>query len=270
MTTAHISSDAGPLAGRSVLVTRAASQSDALAGPLRELGATVISFPVIETVDPEDWAPVDSAIGALDSYDWVVLTSTNAVERFLGRLAFLGRKTSDLSACKVAVVGVATARALDAAGVRVDLIPAEYRAEGLVEAFARMGVSGLRVLVPRALKGRDILPDALRSAGCVVDVVPVYRTVRAKVVPEVLARLHACDIDVVTFTSPSTFTNFLGIVKDCGLDADSVMSCLMAASIGPVTTAVIRRAGYDVPIEAEVSTVAGLVEVIAARFGRGV
>lgn len=268
MTAAETTSNAGPLSGHTVVVTRAASQSDALVEPLEELGATVIAFPVIETVDPEDWGPADAAIDALDSYDWVVLTSTNAVERFLARMALRGRTATELRCCKVAVVGMATARALEAVGIRADLVPTEYRAEGLVEAFERMKTTGVRVLIPRALKGRDILPQALRDAGCRADVVPVYRTVRAQVVPEVLHRLHACDVDVVTFTSPSTFANFLGIVRDAGLDVDRVMSCIMSASIGPVTSTAIRRAGYDVPIEAQTSTVDGLVDAIAQRFGR--
>jgi len=258
----------GPLSGHTVLVTRAANQSDALAAPLKDLGATVVSFPVIEMVDPEDWGPTDKAIASLDSYDWIVFSSTNAVNRFVARLRLQGRNVSDVRGCKIAVVGMATARALEALKLRADLIPTEYRAEGLVEAFERMETTGVRVLVPRALKGRDILPDAMRAAGCHVNVVPVYRTVRAKVLPEVLGHLHACDIDVVTFTSPSTFTNFIGIVADAGLDVDRVMSCVMPASIGPVTTTVIRRAGYDVPIEAEKSTVDGLVEAIATSFGR--
>lgn len=268
MTAVDTTSSAGPLSGHTVVVTRAASQSDALVEPLEALGATVIAFPVIQTVDPEDWGPADAAINELDSYDWIVLTSTNAVDRFLARMAALGRGASELRCCKVAVVGLATARALEAVGIRADIVPTEYRAEGLVEAFERMKTANVRVLIPRALKGRDILPQALRDAGCQVDVVPVYRTVRAPVVPEVLHRLHACDIDVVTFTSPSTFVNFLGIVRDAGLDVERIMSCIMSASIGPVTSTAIRRAGYDVPIEAQTSTVDGLVDAIAQRFGR--
>ncbi|MBN1192349.1 MAG: uroporphyrinogen-III synthase [Coriobacteriia bacterium] len=251
------------LSGCCILITRARHQAAALAEPLEALGAEVLVAPVIDTVDPEDWGPVDVALGELAGYDWIILTSANAVDRLFRRMQEVGVPVDALSGAKIAVVGPATADRLEDFDVVPDLVPDDYRGEGLLEAFGKMGVGpGCRVLIPRAEKAREILPDGLREAGAHVDVVPVYRTVPAQPEPTVIESLKVGRVDVVTFTSPSTAKHFLAWVESAGLQPEAVMDRIVAASIGPVTSEALRSRGYRVPIEATHSTVTGLVEAV--------
>ena len=264
------SESGAPLSGRSVVVTRTREQAAALAEPLEALGAEVLAFPVLETVDPEDWGPADAAIADLASYDWVVLTSTNGVERFLRRFKAAGGSKEALLSRKFAAVGSATAEKMRKHGIPPTLVPEDFRAEGLVDAFASMGAcDGWRVLVPRALEAREILPDALREMGCTVDVVPVYRVVPAAPDPAVLERLSAGSVDVLTFTSGAIAKAFLASVTGAGLDAGAVMSRSVVASIGPVTTTALRATGYEADIEARESTMASLAAAVAEYFSAG-
>lgn len=256
---------AGPLTGCTVLVTRAPHQAAALAQPLGALGAEVLVAPVIDTAEPVDWTPADTALAHLETYDWVVLTSTNAVDRFLERMDTRGVAREGLRHARIAVVGAATAERLDEQGFTPELVPADFRAEGLIDAFEARGVApGTRFLFPRAEKAREILPEALRTRGAEVDVVPVYRTVPATPDPAIVARLRSGSVHIVTFTSPSTVRHFLAWVTAGGLDPRSVLATTAAASIGPVTTEALLSRGYDVPIEAAESTMAGLVAAILA------
>jgi uroporphyrinogen III methyltransferase / synthase len=256
-----------PLSGRSVVVTRALEQSGALAAPLEALGAEVLAFPVIAIADPPDWQPVDDAIRNLATYDWVVLTSSNAVERFFARLPFVDRSAEALSRVKVAAIGRSTAVRMRELGVEPDLIPAQARAEGMVEAFRGLGAgAGWRVLVPRALEAREVLPDELRALGATVDVVAVYRSVPAEPVAAVLERFRAGTIDAVTFTSGLIAKRFAETIAAAGLDAASVMRDVAVASIGPVTSDAIRELGYEVDVEAPQATMASLAEAIGSHF----
>lgn len=259
-----------PLAGRSVVVTRSMEQSGDLARPLEALGATVLACPVIDIIDPPEPELVEQAIGRLGSYDWVVLTSTNAVERFFRHPAFRSDPATAVAdaGVKVAAVGRATAERLAELGVSVDLVPADYRAEGLAEAFVDMGAGeGWRFLIPRALEAREVLRDTLEPLGSVVHVVAVYRTVPATPAPEMAKRLESGGFDVVTFTSPSTVRNFLAMLQAGGLDPRAVLSGVVTASIGPVTSGALAEAGFDATIEADPSTVPALVDAIVGRLG---
>ena len=269
----------GPLAGRSVIITRARAQAAELAEPLEMLGAEVLAFPVIEVVDPEDWGPADAAIARLDDYDWIVLTSTNGVERFLQRVRDVGGDHDALASARFAVVGSATAARLRKHGLQPTLVPEDFRAEGLMDEFRRFASKGAagptgagascawHVLIPRALEAREILPEALRELGCIVDVVPVYRTVAAEPDRTVLERLRAGTVDAVTFTSGSTVRNFLAVLEGEGLDREAVMDRLTVASIGPITTQALRKRGYDADVEAEESTIPALVRALATALG---
>lgn len=261
--------DVTPLAGRTVLVTRAPHQARALAGPLMALGADVIIAPVIDTVEPATWAPVDDAIGRIGEYDWIVLTSTNAVDRFLDRMALCGVALPPVGGPRIAVVGAATAGRLEERGIKPDLVPGDFRAEGLIDRFREIGVTpAMRFLVPRAERAREILPDSLRAAGAAVDVVTVYRTVPAVPDPGVIDRLRTGDVDVITFTSPSTVRHFLAWATSAGVDPAEALSRSAAASIGPVTSDALRERGYEVPVEAAVSTMTSLVDGIVAYLSR--
>ena len=264
----NTSHDAGtPLAGRSVVVTRMREQVSSLAEPLEALGAEVLAMPVLAVVDPPDTSAVDTAIIDLLSYDWVVLTSTNAVDRFFARLVFVDRTAEALSRVKIAAVGRATAKRLREKGVEPNLVPDDARAEGLVAAFSELGVGeGYRMLVPRALKARELLPDALRAMGAEVDVVPVYQTVPVDPDPAVLERLREGTVDCVTFTSGAIARAFVSAVREAGLDPQTVMSGVAVASIGPVTTHELAALGFEDHIEAPKATMASLAQAIAEHF----
>lgn len=231
------------------------------------MGATVIAFPVIETVEPDDWGPADNAIARLGDYDWIVLTSANAVRCFFERLAARGVAVAAMGASRIAVVGEATARVLRERGVEADLIPVDYRAEGLVDEFVRLGVGeGHRILVPRALEAREILPDTMRARGAAVDVVPVYRTVTAQPDPQAIERITSRPVDAVTFTSPSTFRSFRDVLLAAGVDADAYLRGTAIASIGPVTGDAVEAAGHTVAVQPDCYTVPGLVEALERYF----
>jgi uroporphyrinogen III methyltransferase/synthase len=252
----------GPLAGKTVVVTRTKAQAAELARALEAAGAEVLAFPVIETVDPESWHLADEAVRNLERYAWIVFTSANAVERFFGRLGAQGMDARALSGSRIAAVGPATAKRLASHGISPDFVPEEdFRAEGLVGGFVSHGLqAGSRVLIPRALEAREILPETLRAAGALVDVVPVYRTVRAEPDAAALARLRE-GVDAVTFTSSSTVRHFLALA---GAEA---LERAVVASIGPVTSATLRDAGVRVDVEPAESTVPALAEALARRFG---
>ena len=257
-----------PLAGRSVVITRTRNQARSLAEPLEALGAEVLVMPVIEVTDPPDPSAVDEAIGRLATYDWVVLTSTNAVDRFFARLVFVDRSAEALSHVKIAAVGKSTAAHLKEKGVTPDLVPEDARAEGLASDFRARGVGrGRRVLIPRALVAREVLPDELRDLGVEVDVVPVYQTVPVAPDPAVLDRLRAGTVDAVTFTSGAIARAFVSALHGAGLDPEAVLDGVAIASIGPVTTHDVERLGLETAIEAPVATMAALAEAVAAYFG---
>src|ERR687893_511203 len=201
-----------PLFGRRVVVTRARAQAGELSADLEKLGAEVHEFPTIEIGPPEDFGPLDAAIRDLDSFGLIAFTSVNGVEAFLKRLQHHGL---DLRAfprdAKVVAIGPATAERIERAGLRVDLIPEEYRAEALIEALRAHPLAGERVLIPRAKVAREVLPEKLREAGAEVLVPPAYETVPSAEGKEGLAReLGAGRIDCVTFTASSTVENFVG------------------------------------------------------------
>ena len=256
-----------PLAGHSVLVTRTREQAYALVDPLEALGAEVLTMPVLETIDPEDWGPVDEAIEAIGTYDWIVLTSTNGVDRFLARFRERHGNYIDLASTCIAAVGSATAHRLRAAGFPPELVPEDFRAEGLVAAFSEIEPSRCRrVLIPRAEEAREVLPDALRAMGCDVDVVVVYRTTPATPDPSVVARLREGSLDVVTFTSGAMAKAFLAVLASEGLDPRAVMDSMLVASIGPVTSSALNELGYDEDIEAADSTMNSLVSAVVEAY----
>ncbi|MGD9798235.1 MAG: uroporphyrinogen-III C-methyltransferase [Acidimicrobiia bacterium] len=238
-----------PLHGTTVVVTRARTQSSSLASRLAELGADVVEAPMIEVVDPADaGASLRSAAGGLASYDWVVLTSANAVERLMGAV----RDARAFGPARVAAVGPATAAALAARGVVADLVPDEAVAEALL---AAMGAGPGRVLLPQAAGARPVLRDGLAAAGWDVVVVEAYRTVACVPSAEVVERVRAAD--VVTFASSSTVTAFL---EAFGRDAVPPV----VVSIGPVTSRTAAAGGLTVDVEADVHTVDGLVAAVLA------
>lgn len=247
-----------PLLGITVAVTRDARQASGLSDSLSRLGACVLPCPTIEIVDAPDPTRLDDALSHLDSYDWVVFTSANGVERTIDRLLASGRDVRSFGAARLAAIGPATADALRARGLRVDVVPGEYVAESLFAALQASGpLAGARVLLARAAIARDVLPDALRALGAIVDVVEVYRTVLPESAPaRVRQILENPERLLVTFTSSSTVRNF------ASLTGGTAHSAVRAACIGPVTAATARDSGFSVVVEASTFTTAGLVDAI--------
>lgn len=250
-----------PLFGRRVVVTRARAQAGELSAKLEKLGAEVYEFPTIEIVPPEDFGPMDAAIRDLDSFGWIVFTSVNGVDAFVERLRHHGL---DLRAvprgARIAAIGPATARRLEEVGLRVDVVPKEYRAEALISVLEGDSLADKRILIPRAKVAREVLPDKLREAGAEVVVPPAYESVPSSEGREALAkRLEAGEVDCVTFTASSTVENF---ARAFGEEAARMLSGARVACIGPITADTARGLGFRVDAEAEEYTIGGLVEAV--------
>ena len=256
-----------PLLGRRVVVTRAREQASGLAARLTELGAEVIQFPTIEIREPETYAPLDAAIAGLAGYDWLIFTSVNGVRHFWKRLAAAGLDSRALGGLRVAAIGPATAEALAGRGIKADFVPPRYQAEDVaagLKAVAGKDMAGMRFLLPRAREAREVLPDELRKAGAVVDVVHAYVTVPAAArKDEVLGLLDAGKLDCVSFGSSSTVENFLALVPAELLKAHPET---VLAAIGPVTARTLERHGLKAAVMPQDYTIPALADAIAAHF----
>jgi uroporphyrinogen III methyltransferase/synthase len=255
-----------PLFGTRILVTRAREQASELTRLLEDRGAEVVEFPAIAILPPEDWGLLDAAIGRLGEYQWLIFTSANGVRFFWERLARAGKDGRDLAGLTICAIGPATAAALAAQGIRADLVPKEFKAEGLVEALRDRPIGGARVLVARAAEARELLPEELRRLGARVDVVPAYRTVKnTENADELRGLLRERKIHAVTFTSSSTVTHLLGLV---GAEAAELLAGVVVASIGPITAETATRHGIVSHIAPEQYTIPALVEALERYFQR--
>lgn len=252
-----------------VLVTRAPHQGSALAQQLRAFGLEPVLIPAIEVVPPSSFEALDLGLAALESFDWVVFSSANAVQVFAERLQ--GRIVR--AETKIAAIGAATARALDAANLRADLIPPQAVAESLSEAllpYAQRPTAGAsRFLLVRAEEGRDYLSDRLREAGAEVTMAPAYRTVLADGSVDLLRRFFAAKeshLRAITFTSSSTVRNLLAL---CGAAEVDLPQDALRVSIGPITSATMRDAGYPPHAEAPAATIESLAQTVVQVLRRG-
>lgn len=257
--------DNKPLFGRTVLVTRAREQASALSDKLEQLGAACIEAPAIKIADPESFAPLDEAIQRLHTYAWLIFTSANGVDYFYRRLFAAGRDTRSLSGIQVAAIGVQTAARLKTFGVTADIVPTEFRAEGVIDALDGHIRPGMKLLIPRALVARDVLPDKLRDMGAEVDVVPAYRTMAGDTSGTMIAeQLQSGAVDIVTFTSSSTVTNLLTLL---GPDGARLIAKAHTACIGPITAATCVENGITPDVVADEYTIRGLVDAIMKMCG---
>ncbi len=252
-----------PLFGRRILVTRTREQASSLVEALEDLGAECLEVPTIKIRPLEDYQILDQALSELASFDWVVFTSVNGVKYFFERLFVVGKDVRALASAKLAAIGQATAKALKDYGLQVDLLPQEFRAEGLLAAFEKIGVAGQRILIPRALEAREILPQKLREMGAQVIVAPTYQTVLPEEEAKRAEELLRKGVDVVTFTSSSTAKNLLAML---GEENKKLLSQTILASIGPITSETLKRAGFLPQIEAQEFTIPGLVRAIKEYF----
>ncbi len=251
---------AQPLAGRRILVTRAANQAGKLSEGLRALGATPVEVPILEIRPPENYALFDTALCRLDQYDWLVLTSVNSVRAIVERAGDLGLDLHKLSAMEVAAVGRATAAEATAAGLAVTVVPEMYVAESLVSAL-RTQVSGKRVLLARAASARDVIPNALREWGATVDVVDAYRNTLPEAAPGQLRHALAQRIDAATFTSSSSATHLAEAASRAGILWP--FAGVPAISIGPITSETLRELGWPSAAEANPHDIPGLIAAVA-------
>ena len=250
-----------PLLGKRILVTRAREQARDFVELLEAQGAEVVQFPLIEFTPPETWAPLDKAIKRLETYRWVIFTSANGVAAFFLRLRALRQDARRLGVAKICAIGPATAEALERHSIIPNVVPKEFQAEGIIEAFKQYDLREARILLPRAEAARDLLPKELEELGATVEVVPAYRTVRADADQEMLKQLlQDRKIDLITFTSSSTVTAFMELLGTEDLKAR--LEGVRIACIGPITATTAEGFGVTVDIQPKQYTIPALAEAV--------
>ncbi|MHA2858469.1 uroporphyrinogen-III C-methyltransferase [Paenibacillus lautus] len=256
-----------PLFGKRILVTRARSQASSLVSQIEELGGEPYEFPVIETVMPskgEGLAGIREALDKLGTYDWVFFTSVNGVEFFFRHLKEHGRDIRSLASARIVAVGPATADALGNYGISAELIKERYQAEGLIDAYGPELQPGQRVLLPRGDLARRWLPEKLMEMGLHVTEAVIYENVLCgEDDDELLKLLQDGGIHAVTFTSSSTVTNLLKVLKGMGVaEPAHLLKESTIACIGPLTAQTAEEAGLHVSLLAEEATVDSLVKAL--------
>jgi len=255
--------DRRALSGKRIVIPRAADQAKETANALRERGADPVLLPMIEIVPPPDDAEFSRAVRELGTYDWVLLTSGNAVERLRLELERSGRDARAFGAAKVGVVGTKTEAALARLGIKADAVAQEFVGEGLARAILAQGPVG-RVLLLRALRAREVLPDTLREHGAQVTIVAAYETKPASSsAAELRRRLESGAADVILFTSGSTVT---ATCEALGPDAAELLRRVVIGSIGPVTSRALEACGLSPTVEAAVYTVEGLLDALEVHL----
>jgi uroporphyrinogen-III synthase len=277
-----------PLESLRILNTRTHEQAGTFSSQLIALGATPVEFPTIRIISPEDWEPLDNALKRLceaNWYDWLIFTSANGVQICFERLIRLGYHVESIDEVRIAAIGPATAKTLRKYGVKVDLVPTTYFAEALaselIEDARKRGelLQGKRLLLARAAEARIVLIQELQRVGIEVDVVAAYRTVGIDKEDEqgqrILRQLEAQELDIITFTSSSTVRNFMQWLTEYdGRFTERFIRRVVefaqprVACIGPITSQTAREYGLKVHIEAQVYTIAGLVEAIIRNEGK--
>lgn len=249
------------LAQRRILVTRTRHQASGLAAQLEALGATAILVPTIEIVSPESYTALDAALARLDTFDWLIFTSANAVE------VFGQRRNPAIAAKRIAAIGPATACAMEEMGLKPDLLPPHAVAESLAAELTPYAAHSHMLLV-RAAEARDTLPETLQAAGAVVTIAEAYRN---RVPPDAIPALRAIFAspdtwpDAITFTSTSTARNLLSLLDAAGI---VLPERIVLASIGPITSQTLRDLGHPPHVEAAEHTIPALVRSLALHLAQ--
>ena len=261
-----------PLKGKTVMITRPRAQSKEMADMLESLGATVIECPTIKIIEPDSWAALDAAIEKINTYDWIVFTSANGPEFFFRRLAQRRKDpVASMTRLTVCAIGPATAKAIESAGVHVDVTAADSKAEGALRAIIEHAggeekMKGLRLLIPRARVAREVLPSELIRLGAEVDAVEAYQTVKPDLDAENIVSLFAeGKIDAITFTSSSTVSNFARLAG--ARDLSTLLRGVLIACIGPVTAQTAIEHNLENIVQPAAYNSAALVETIARSIG---
>lgn len=254
-----------PLSGRRIVITRSRSQSPEFRSMLEAAGATVLELPAIE-IRPRFSPELDKAIYDLEDFDWLIFTSSNSVVIFFDQLLRLRPDVARLGFQKprVCAIGPATAQKIQDFGQTVSLVPAVFQAEGILEEFVRTNgakIEGLKVLLPRAAKARELLPEELRKRGVAVELIPVYDTVIPQSSATTIEQVLQESPDIVCFTSSSTVNHFVQ------MSGNSDIARFTYAAIGPITAATARDHGLSVAVQPSEWTVPALVKAIVEHFG---
>jgi uroporphyrinogen III methyltransferase/synthase len=262
-----------PLFGKRVVVTRTREQASELVDLLENYGAECLEYPTIALEPVVSYEILDRAIAEIETYHWLLFTSINAVDYFFRRLFELDRDVRDLKGPKIGAVGRVTAEALVSRGIRADLLPQEFTGDGLAETLIETGVKDLRILIPRALKARETLPEALGSAGAEVTVAPVYQNVLPQssagehIQEDLRSVLQEKSVDMVTFTSSSTVKNFVKLLDVNSPDElQKLMTGIAVATIGPITAKTAVQFGLQVDVQPAEYTIPDLVDSIVMYF----
>jgi uroporphyrinogen-III synthase len=254
------------LAHKTILVTRSLSQSSEFTTLLQDQGATIIEMPALEIRPPSSWAGLDQAIAQLQNYDWLVLTSANAVNYFTDRLLALGKDYRDLQGVKVAVVGEKTAQCLTQKGLRPDYIPPDFIADALLQHFPG-NPDQQRILFPRVESGgREVLVQEFTDRGATVTEVAAYQSGCPQVAdPSALTALENGKINIITFASSKTVKHFCQLLQQSfGEQWATILDTVLIASIGPQTSLTCHQLLGRVDIEAAEYTLPGLTQAIVA------
>ena len=258
-----------PLFGKRIVVTRATEQASEFLGELTRLGAECVEFPTIEVARPESWDLLDQSIHALGRYQWLVFTSVNGVKYFLERLETAGKDVRDLKGIKIAAIGPKTAQTWYGFGIKPDIVPDEYRAEAVVGCFKKFELQGSNILLPRAAKAREVIPEELEKMGARVDVVPAYQTIRPDHdTDQVKEMFNQGAIDMVTFTSSSTVHNFVEMFEADRRKLLEWMAPVKVACIGPITAKTAQEEGLTVSVIPSHYTIEALTESIVQHFSQ--
>jgi uroporphyrinogen-III synthase len=252
------------LAGKTILVTRSAGQSGQFSQLLQQQGATVIEMPTLEITPPSSWAELDGAIAQLNEFDWLVLTSANAVSYFFERLATQLQDVGALAGIKIAVVGEKTAFFLKKRGMEPDFVPPDFIADALVTHFPE-SIADKRFLFPRVESGgREVLVQKFTEQGGIVTEVAAYQSsCPGAIDPQALVALQEKTVDVVTFASSKTVRHFCQLVEGAiGPDWQTHLGTVGIASIGPQTSTTCETLLGRVDVEAQAYTLEGLTQAV--------
>ncbi len=261
-------SDKKPLFGKKILITRSRSQASELSKQLKHLGAEVIEFPTIKIKEVSDFSLIDKLLTELNSFSRIIFTSANAVQIFFKRLLRLNLDSRSLKGIKIVVIGKGTENCILEYGIIPDLIPEKYTSEGIIQALKELKAdySNERILIPGSSISRDYLPEQLKILGAKVIKADLYDTLETEYSSEAIESVFLKLPDIVTFTSSSTVTNFVSILKKKKMN--DYLNKLSGASIGPITTKTAKKLGINIKLEAVSHTIPGLVDSISEFFNK--
>jgi uroporphyrinogen III methyltransferase / synthase len=258
-----------PLLNKTVFAVCSSKKMADLTGGLEEMGGKVVQLPVIEAKELDDKHALDKALSSLEKYSWIIFTSAYGVSFFARRLEELGIRRDPFCKLKICAVGPATANILREYGFETALVPEQYVAEGVIQALDKCCgglrcLAGHRILIPRALEARDVLPNALAEAGALVDIVPCYQNIKAEMDPLKIRQAWDTAPDLIVFTSSSTIKNLMAILgQEYG---KKLLLNSTVAVLGPITAKTAESFGKQVEIVPQESTMASLLEAVREYY----